>query len=194
MRRVEFFFDFGSPMAYLAYMQLPGIAVRAGAEIVYRPMLLGGVFKATGNSPPAAVPAKGRYMSRDIERFARRSGVPYAFNPHFPVNTLHLMRGAMAAEEMGQFKPYADAVYRAMWVEQKAMEDLEVTGDVLARAGLDAPLLMSLVAEARIKDKLRLATEEAVARGVFGAPTFFVGAEMFFGQDRLDFVAEALAA
>jgi 2-hydroxychromene-2-carboxylate isomerase len=192
MPSVEFFFDFGSPTAYLAYMRLPAIAAAAGAEIRYRPMLLGGVFKATGNSPPGAVPAKARWMGDDIRRHAARHKVPFAYNPSFPINTLAMMRGAVAAEELQCFKPYADAVFRAMWAEPKPMQDAAVLAAVLTEAGLDAGRIAALGETQPVKDRLRSNTEEAVARGAFGAPTFFVGETMFFGQDRLEFVAEAL--
>jgi 2-hydroxychromene-2-carboxylate isomerase len=193
MTKVEFFFDFGSPTTYLAHTQLPAIAARTGAELVYRPMLLGGVFKATGNRTPAAIPAKAVFMRDDIIRFAARYKVPFAYNPNFPINTLQLMRGAVAAGRLGSFMPYTAAVFRAMWVEQKAMENPAVIGEVLKQAGLDLARLMPLLEDQGVKDELRATTEEAVARGAFGAPTFFVGDEMYFGQDRLDFLEEALS-
>jgi 2-hydroxychromene-2-carboxylate isomerase len=193
MAKVEFFFDFGSPTTYLAYLQLPKIAARTGAEIVYRPMLLGGVFKATGNSTPAAIPAKARFMHADLTRYAARYGVPFVQNPHFPINTLHLMRGAVAAQRLGCFTPYCDAVYDAIWAKRKAMGDPKVVAEVLSEAGIDARALFALLEDQGVKDELRATTEEAVARGAFGAPTFFVDGVMFFGQDRLEFVEEALA-
>ena len=192
MRTIEFFFDYGSPTAYLAYTQLPGIARRTGAKPVYRPMLLGGVFKATGNHSPVTIPAKGVWMNADLKRFAARYGVPFAHNPHFPINTLNLMRGAVAADIEGRLVPYSDAIYRAMWVDRRNMEDPIVIGGVLREAGFDPAAMMAAIGTADVKDRLRLNTEEAVARGVFGAPTCFVGTEMFFGQDRLDFVEEEL--
>ena len=119
MGTIEFFFDYGSPASYLAYTQMPGIAQRTGATIVYRPMLLGGVFKATGNQSPVTIPAKGAWMMTDLPRFAKRYGVPYVRNPHFPINTLNLMRGAIAAEMDGRLVPYSDAIFRAIWVDQR---------------------------------------------------------------------------
>jgi 2-hydroxychromene-2-carboxylate isomerase len=191
---VEFWFDFGSPTTYLAYTQLPRIARETGAQLLYKPMLLGGVFKATGNASPVSVPAKGRWMSRDIERWAQRYGVPFVFNPHFPVNTLTLMRGATGLQmrQPEAFDRYFGAVFEAMWVTPRNLGDALELAAVLARAGLDVDAFTALVADPEVKAALVVRTEEAVARGVFGAPTCFVDGEMFFGQDRLDFVREAL--
>jgi 2-hydroxychromene-2-carboxylate isomerase len=192
---VEFFFDVGSPTSYLAWTQLPRIAAAAGARIAWRPMLLGGVFKATGNASPVAVPAKGRWMGADIARWAKRYGVPFRFNPHFPINTLTLMRGAAGLQmrRPEDFERYLTTIYEAMWKEPADLGDPAVLASTLAAGGLDADALGALVGDPEVKARLVATTEEAVARGVFGAPTFFVGDEMFFGQDRLDFVAEALA-
>jgi 2-hydroxychromene-2-carboxylate isomerase len=193
-KTVEFFFDVGSPTAYLAWTQLPRIAAEAGAELVWRPMLLGGVFKATGNASPVSVPAKGRWMGQDIEHWARRYGVPFRFNPHFPINTLTLMRGAAGLQmrEPQRLPAYLAAVFNAMWAQPVDMGDPAVVAATLAAAGFDATLFAALVADPEVKARLVSNTEEAVARGVFGAPTFFVGDQMHFGQDRLDFVREAL--
>jgi 2-hydroxychromene-2-carboxylate isomerase len=195
-RAVEYFFDVGSPTAYLAWTQLPKIAAETGATIAWRPMLLGGVFKATGNASPVTVPAKGRWMNDDIARWARRYGVPFAFNPHFPINTLTLMRGATGLQmrRPAELPRYLDVVERAMWEASKDLGDPAVLAATLAAAGFDADEFAALVADPEVKGKLIATTEEAVARGVFGAPTFFVGDAMFFGQDRLDFVREALLA
>ena len=195
-RTIEYFFDVGSPTAYLAWTQLPKIAAATGAQIAWRPMLLGGVFKATGNTPPGTVAAKGRWLSDDIDRWARRYGVPFEFNPHFPINTLTLMRGATGVQmrRPGDFLRYLDVVERAMWEAPKNLGDPAVLAETLAGAGFDASEFMALIADPEVKAKLVATTEEAVARGVFGAPTFFVGDAMFFGQDRLDFVREALLA
>ena len=149
------FFDFGSPTAYLAHTQLSAIAERSGAELVYRPMLLGGVFQATGNTTPAAIPAKGKYMGRDIARCAARYGEPYHSNPHFPVNTLNVMRGAVAAQQDGVLKSYMDAVYRAVWVDQKNTADPEVFAEVLVTAGLDAENFAERIQDPAIKDGLK---------------------------------------
>ena len=192
-KTIEFLFDFGSPTTYLAHTQLPQLAADTGAHIQYVPMLLGGVFKATGNQSPVMVPAKGRWMGEDLPRFARRYGVPYQFNPHFPINTLTLMRGAVGLQmrDPQRFMPYVNAVFRAMWVEPVNLGDPTVLASTLGAAGFEADSFMALVGDAEVKAKLIANTEAAVARGVFGAPTCFVGREMFFGQDRLDFVREA---
>lgn len=193
-RAVEFYFDVGSPAAYLAWTQLPRIVQQVGCEIEYRPFLLGGVFQATGNRSPMEVPAKGQYMQDDLQRFARRYGVPFRHNPHFPINTLTLMRGALGLQmrEPQRMVPYVDAVYRAIWVDGKNMNDPATVAAVLQQAGFDPEKLLALAQDPAVKDELKVVTQEAVARGAFGAPTFFVGDQMFWGQDRLDFVKEAL--
>jgi 2-hydroxychromene-2-carboxylate isomerase len=191
---VEFFFDVGSPATYLAWTQLPRIVRETHSEIEYRPMLLGGVFQATGNRSPMEVPAKGQYMQDDLQRFARRYGVPFRHNPHFPINTLALMRMVLGLQlrEPQRMVPFVDAVVRAMWVDGLNMNDPAVVTPVLRQAGFEPEKMLALANDPAIKDDLKAATQEAVARGVFGAPTFFVGGEMFWGQDRLDFVKEAL--
>lgn len=195
-KTVEFFFDLGSPASYLAHTQLPELCRETGATLVYRPMLLGGVFQATGNASPAMIPAKGRYMIRDLARFAERYGVPMRFNPHFPINTLTLMR-LLVAIQLHQPERFAEAarvLFQAIWVDGVNMGDPAKVAGVLAAAGFDAAALQTQIAEPQVKDTLKATTEEAVKRGVFGAPTCFVGDEMFFGQDRLDFVREALGS
>lgn len=191
---VEFFFDVGSPTTYLAWTQLPRIAADADAELICRPMLLGGVFQATGNASPANVPAKGAYMNVDIERFAKRYQVPYQHNPHFPINTLMLMRGAVGVQLRmhERLADYLRAVFDAMWVHPKNLNDPKELAATLHHAGFDPAEMMALVGDPQVKDTLRHNTDEAIRRGVFGAPTMFVGEQMFFGQDRLDFVREAL--
>jgi 2-hydroxychromene-2-carboxylate isomerase len=193
-KTVEFFFDFGSPTTYLAWTQLPAICAEKGAALVYRPMLLGGVFQATGNSSPVTVPAKGRYMLADMQRYAQRYGVPMKFNPHFPINTLTLMRGAVGLQlrDPARLPDYVAAMFRAMWIDARNLGDPTAVGQVLQEAGFDPQALLALTAEQEVKDTLKANTEEAVKRGAFGAPTMFVGDQMFFGQDRLDFVREAL--
>jgi 2-hydroxychromene-2-carboxylate isomerase len=195
-RVIEYFFDVGSPTSYLAWTRLPQIAAETGATIAWRPMLLGGVFKATGNASPVTVPAKGRWMNDDMRRWAERYGVPFRFNPHFPINTLTLMRGAAGLQlrRPQDFDRYLEVVERAIWVEQKNLGDPTVLAATLADAGIDGAALMALVSDPEVKARLIATTDEAVVRGVFGAPTFFVGEAMFFGQDRLDFVREALLA
>ena len=192
MKTIEFYFDFGSPTTYLAWTQLPAVAERQGATIEYIPFLLGAVHKATGNTSPVAVAAKGRWMMADMARFAARYGVQMRHNPHFPINTLRLMRGATALVGTDAFHPYLNAVFEAMWVHRANMNEPDVVTETLAGAGLDAGSILESAGRQEVKDRLRTATEEAVARGAFGAPTFFVGDEMFFGQDRLDFVEAAL--
>ncbi len=191
---IEFFFDVGSPTSYLAFTQLPRIAQQAGAQLVYRPMLLGGVFKATGNASPVSVPAKGRWMGQDIARWAGRWGVPFSFNPHFPINTLTLMRGAAGLQlrRPDALGGYLSAVFDAMWVAPRNLGEPAELRAMLAETGLDADDFAALVADPEVKSRLVATTDEAVARGVFGAPTCFVGGQMFFGQDRLDFVRDAL--
>ncbi|MES2265066.1 MAG: 2-hydroxychromene-2-carboxylate isomerase [Pseudomonadota bacterium] len=195
MKKVEFFFDVGSPYTYLAYHQLPKIAKARNAEIVWRPMLLGGVFQATGNSSPATVPIKGQHSMVDLERWARHFDVPFQHNPYFPINTLHLMRGAagmqMRSEE--EFQRYLAAVFSAMFEKPRNLGAPEEVAAVLEAAGVSPLLFLELVKDEQVKEKLKRDTQEAIERGVFGAPTFFVGADMFWGQDRLHFVDLALA-
>jgi 2-hydroxychromene-2-carboxylate isomerase len=192
---LEFYFDFGSPTAYLAHQRLGQLAAQYPLQVHYKPMLLGGIFKATGNASPITIPAKGHYMmGHDLPRFAKRYGVEMNPNPHFPINTLNLMRGAIAAERLGYFNAFVDAVYDAVWVQGKNMGDIEVITRVLNDRDLDAQALLALSQDPEVKAELIARTEAAVARGIFGTPTFFMGEEMYFGQDRLDFVEEALQA
>jgi 2-hydroxychromene-2-carboxylate isomerase len=195
-KTVEFFFDLGSPAAYLAFKRLPAICEGADATLHWRPMLLGGVFQATGNQSPVNIPAKGRYLFADLQRFARRHDIPFRQNPHFPINTLTLMRMATGLQlrEPQRFLPYVEAVYRAIWADGLDMNDPAVVAGVLRQAGFDPDALVALAGDAQVKQRLKDDTQEAVARGVFGAPTFFVDGEMYWGQDRLDFVKEALEA
>ncbi len=194
MKTFEYWFDFGSPASYLAWTQIKAIEAATGARAVYRPMLLGGVFQATGNQSPANIPAKGAYTFTDFDRFARRYGVPLSRNPHFPINTLLLMRGATGVQRQQpeRFMDYGEAIYRAIWVDARNLNDTAEVGAVLAAAGFDPQQLLALAGDPATKQALKDATEEAVRRGVFGAPTFFVGEQMFWGQDRIDFVKEAL--
>ena len=195
MPRLEFFFDYGSPYSYLADSRLPALVERTGAELTYRPMLLGGVFKATGNQSPAVQPceAKRAYGFLDLRRSVAHAGVPFAGNPHFPINTLLLMRTAVAARRAEVFEPFHRAVYPAFWAEGENLGEPDVVARVVEKAGLDARALLEAAGSPDVKAELRATTEEAVARGAFGAPTFFVGDEMFFGNDRLDFVERTLA-
>ena len=192
--RLEFFFDYGSPWSYIANSRVGGVAERTQADLVYRPMLLGGVFKATGNRSPAETPveSKSRYGATDLKRWAERARVPFQRNPHFPINTLPLMRLAVAAQSSGVFQPFHDEIWPAFWADARNLGDPAEVRRVLELAGLDADGLLAGAQTPEVKDTLKATTEEAVARGAFGAPTFFVGDEMFFGNDRLDFVEEAL--
>jgi len=190
---VEFFFDFGSPASYLAWTQLPRIARAADAQIIWRPMLLGGVFKATGNQSPVMIPSKGAWMLKDLARFASRYGVPMQFNPNFPINTLTLMRGAAGYQNDERFERFVQVMFEALWTQRKNLGKPEVVAEVLSAAGFAPAEFEQLVNDEAVKERLKATTEEAIKRGVFGAPTFFIGSEMHFGQDRLDFVAEALA-
>jgi 2-hydroxychromene-2-carboxylate isomerase len=194
-KTVEFFFDFGSPYTYLAYHQLPKIAARHGATIIWRPMLLGGVFQATGNKSPIEIPAKGRYSLIDLQRWAQHFGVPLQMNPHFPINTLPLMRGAVAMQLRSEveFQRYVAVIFRAMFEHPRNLNQPEEVAAVLAENGMDPTAFVDLINAPAAKEKLKENTAQAVARGVFGAPTFFVGEQMFWGQDRLDFVEQALA-
>jgi 2-hydroxychromene-2-carboxylate isomerase len=197
MRQAEFHFDFGSPNAYLAHKVLPGIEARTGVAFAYVPILLGGVFKLTNNRSPAESLAGIRnrldYEWLETDRFVRRHGLKFARNPFFPVNTLAIMRGAVAAQELGVFMAYVDAVFDHMWAEPKKMDDPAVIGAALASSGLPAAELFALAQTQPVKDRLLANTTASVERGAFGAPTFFVGDEIYFGKDRLRDVEEALA-
>jgi 2-hydroxychromene-2-carboxylate isomerase len=193
-RSVEFFFDYGSPYSYLANALLPGVAGRSGAEIVHRPMLLGGVFKATGNQSPMVEPvaAKRAYSGLMLQRSAAHHGIRFQANPHFPINTLALMRAAVAAQRDGVFDAFHAAIYPAFWVRGLDLGDPAVVAQVLSAAGLDAAKLADRATHDDVKAELRATTEEAIARGAFGAPTFFFRDQMFFGTDHLPFLERAL--
>lgn len=189
MGEIEFLYDFGSPNAYLVHRVLPGIAERHGVRVRHVPMLLGGVFKAAGNRSPLEVHArvKGKlaYEMREIERFVRRHRLRYHMNPHFPLNTLSAMRGAVHAQGTEWEGDYLDAVFNAIWVHGQKVDNAEVFADVLREAGLPASEIIEATRSAQVKARLRANTEAAVARGVFGAPTMFLGDEMFFGKHSL---------
>ncbi|WP_374472868.1 2-hydroxychromene-2-carboxylate isomerase [Phenylobacterium sp.] len=193
-KTLEFLFDFGSPASYLAYKAMPAIVERTGARIDYVPVLLGGVFKDTGNASPATIPAKGRWMNADLARWAARRGTVFNRNPHFPINTLHLMRGAAGLKDDARFAAYLQAVFEAMWADPRNLGDPAEMAPVLARAGVSPDEFLGFQSDEAVKARLKADTEAAVARGMFGAPTFFVDGELYFGQDRLDFVEEALRA
>jgi 2-hydroxychromene-2-carboxylate isomerase len=199
MARVEFHFDFGSPNAYLAHLVVPQIEQRTGAKFEYVPVLLGGVFKLTNNRSPAeslqGIKNKREYQEREMQRFLRRHAIArFAWNPFFPVNTLLIMRGAVAAEFEGVFARYVDEVFRHMWAEPKKMDDPEIVRAALEQSGLDAARLLARTQDPQVKDRLLKNTENSVARGTFGSPTFFVGEEIFFGKDRLREVEEEIRA
>lgn len=198
MKTVEFHFDFGSPNAYLSHLVIPDIARRAGAKFEYVPVLLGGVFKLTGNRSPAdtlqGIRNKPEYERLETDRFIRRHGITaFQRNPFFPVNTLVAMRGAVAAARLDCFATYVEAVFRHMWAEPKKMDDPTVYRDALLQSGLDADRIAALIQTPEIKQALLESTERSVARGTFGSPTFFIGDEMWFGKDRLRDVEEAFA-
>jgi 2-hydroxychromene-2-carboxylate isomerase len=197
-KTLELIFDFGSPNSYLSMKALPELLDRTGADLIITPCLLGGIFKATGNKAPmiqyADAPAKLAYENLEMRRFIERHGLfKFRINPHFPVNTLTIMRGAIVADDEGNLDDYVDAVNRAMWEEGLKMDDPEVIATFLSANGFDGPALLARTQEPGIKAKLVANTEAAVARGVFGIPTFFVGDDIFFGKDRLAQVEEALA-
>ena len=191
-RTLEFYYDYGSPYSYLADTQVEAIAKRAGASLLRKPMLLGGVFKATGNASPMTVELKSKWSAFDTPMWAKHYGVPFNRNPFFPVNTLALMRGATAAQIDSVFEKYHPAMFRAMWVEGRNLNDIKEVAAVLTAAGLDAQKIGNRIQDQDVKDRLKAVTDEAVVRGVFGAPTSFVDDRMFFGNDRLPFVEMAL--
>jgi 2-hydroxychromene-2-carboxylate isomerase len=190
---VEFLFDYASPFSYLANLQIEGFAKRNGAAVTDTPVLLSAGLKASGNASPVSVPAKGRYMATELRRWAARYGVAFKPNPHaFMYNTLRLMRGAVAPQANGWFAPYHRAIYRATWVEALNLGDDMVLRELLENVGVLATTLMADIERQEVKDRLRQNTDRAVKRGVFGAPTFFVGSEIFWGNDCIDIVEEAL--
>lgn len=194
-KTVEFLFDLGSPTTYLAYTQLPAICEQTDSQLIYIPILLGGVFKATGNASPATIPAKGRHMIQDLDRYARRYGVPLKFNPHFPINTLVLMRAVTGIQlhHPERFVAFIDCLFKALWVEGRNLNDPATVAAVLSGNGFDPDEVLALTADETVKATLKDNTEKAVQRGVFGVPSMFVDDQLYFGQDRLDFVLEALS-
>ena len=194
-QKVEFLFDFGSPNAYLSHETIPAIEKRTGASFEYVPILLGGIFKATNNRSPvetlAGVKNKPEFMQLETQRFIKRFNVqPYVWNPYFPVNTLNLMRGAIAAQFEGVFKKYVEAAFHHMWREPKKMDDPQVAVKALTESGLDGARLLTRAQDADVKANLIENTQKAVERGAFGSPTFFVGNEIFFGKEQLREVEE----
>ena len=199
MPEVRFLFDFGSPNAYLSHRVIPSIEARTGAKFTYEPVLLGGVFKATGNRSPmeafGAIKGKLAYEALETRRFVARHGLTkYAANPNFPVNTLTIMRGAVAAQTLGVFEAYVEAMFVAMWERGLKMDDPAIITQGLSDAQLPATELLALTQDPSVKETLVANTAAAVEQGVFGSPTFFVGDDMYFGKDRLRDVEEAIAA
>ncbi|MDN5938123.1 MAG: 2-hydroxychromene-2-carboxylate isomerase [Salinisphaera sp.] len=195
-KSVDFYYDYASPTAYLAWTQLARICNEKGATLNYKPFLLGGVFKATGNQSPVAIPAKAKYMFADLSRWATHWGVPLQFNPHFPINSMTLMRAAAGVQLrlLQRLEEFNRAVFHAMWVDAQDLSQPEVVAAVLDAAGFDAAAIAALAGEGEVKAALRATTEEAIAQGAFGAPTFIVDKELYWGQDRLFMVEQALAA
>jgi 2-hydroxychromene-2-carboxylate isomerase len=196
---VEFHFDFGSPNAYLAHKVIPAIEQRTGASFTYVPVLLGGVFKATGNRSPAEAFAgirnKPEYERLEMMRFVKRHKLDrFRLNPHFPVITLQVMRGAIAAQLDGALAPYVEVVYRAMWEDGKKMDDPAVIRAVLDGGGIDGARIMERIQASEVKEGLIRNTEASVARGTFGSPTFYVGSEIFYGKDRLRDVEDEIVS
>ena len=196
VRELEFFFDVGSPYSYLAATRMGGVAERTGAAVRWRPFLLGAVFKETGNEPPARLPAKAKWMLADLHRWAARWGVDFKFPSQFPRNTLKPQRAlvVVAQREPDQLPDFALALFRGYWVEDRDVSDPEVISAIASAAGLDGEAIVAATAEQSTKDTLKSWTAEAVARGAFGAPTFFVGDEMHWGNDRLELVEASLGA
>jgi 2-hydroxychromene-2-carboxylate isomerase len=199
MPKVLFYFDFGSPNAYLSHKVIPAIEARTGATFDYVPILLGGLFKLTGNQSPmvafAGIKNKLAYENLETQRFVRRHGLTqFRFNPNFPVNTLKIMRGAVAAQREGLLAPYVEAVFHHMWEEPKKMDDPAVIAAALTESGLPAERLLALTEEPEVKQGLLDNTEAAFEAGAFGSPTFLVGEEIYFGKDRLRDVEEAISA
>ncbi len=196
-KTLEFIFDFASPNAYLVHKVLPGLIERTGAKLVYTPCLLGGIFKSTNNQAPmvanANIPKKAAYDMLEFRRFIARHGLnEFKMNPHFPVNTVALMRGAVAAEELGELPQYIEAGLHHMWEDPKPMGDPAIVAEAMTSSSLDGNKLMEMTQEQRIKDRLFENTNHAVERGAFGIPTYFIGEDMYFGKERLGQVEEAL--
>ena len=192
----EFLFDFGGPNSYLAHKVLPEFCAGHGAEAIYVPVLLGGLFKITNNQAPliryAETPAKRSYEMLEFNRFVKAHKIPFTMNAHFPINSLHLMRGAVAAKHLGCFMPYVEAVMAAMWEKGANMGDADIVRATLDEAGLDSAAILQKADDAEVKAELVANTEKAAERGAFGVPTFFVGDEIFWGKERLSQVADAL--
>ncbi|MEM7799008.1 MAG: 2-hydroxychromene-2-carboxylate isomerase [Chloroflexota bacterium] len=191
-KEFEFYYDYVSPTSYLAWTQLPALVQRTGASVLYKPALLGGIFKSTGNRAPISVPAKGVWLANDMARFATRYGVTFNMHPNFPFSSVYLMRGAIKALQMGVIEDFNTVMFNGIWVDNADMTDPSALGKMLNKAGIDSQAIMASMQDPEIKQALFDRTEEAVAKGLFGMPTFLVGGELHWGQDRIDFVEEAL--
>lgn len=194
---VQFLFDFGSPNAYLCHKVIPAIELRTGVKFEYVPILLGGLFKLANNRSPmeafAGIANKQAYDKLEMKRFVAKHKLDrFRFNPFFPINTLQLMRGAVAAQQLGNFKPYVNAMYQAMWEQGRNMYEPTEIIDVLQTAGIDSGALLEAAQLSEVKSALLANTQSAFERGAFGSPTFFVGSEIFFGKDRLRDVEEEI--
>ena len=188
-KKLEFFYDYVSPYSYLADSQVGKIG---GSNLVYRPMFLGAVMQATGNKPPGSLEVKAKYLRKDIIRWVSHYGIVYKWNPNFPQNTLKALRLAVVAQRDGVFDKVHSALFAAMFVHEADLNDDKVLADIMNAAGMDESGTFARIADQSIKDELKANTDEAIRRGAFGAPTFFVGEEIFFGNDRFDFIKEAL--
>ena len=188
--KIEFFYDYISVYSYLADSQLANID---GAEIIYRPMFLGGVMEATGNRPPATIKPKGKYLIDDIGRWVRRYAIAFNMNPVFPQNTISALRVALVALHRGEFQAIHESLFKAIWTEKMDISDKATLASLVERAGSSGAAYMEEIGRDTIKDELKKNTKEAIRRGAFGAPTFFVGEQMFFGNDRFEFIAEAIS-
>lgn len=194
VKRVEFFFDIVSPASYLAWTQIPMIAEETGAEIDYRPFFVPGLFKEAGNASPITVPAKGRWALNDFTLWAKKYGVPFAMNSRFPNSSVYAMRGLLAFQDTKYLIPLGEGFYQAMWVNNEDINDPEVVSKIAQNADLDPHDYQQAVADPKNKEALFQISKDLKDRGAFGAPTFFVGDQMFWGQDRLEFVKDALQA
>jgi 2-hydroxychromene-2-carboxylate isomerase len=192
MAQVEFFYDFSSPYSYLASTQMEGLEKRTGAAVIWRPFALGFVFKETGNAMTASIPAKGKYMIADLKRWAEFYGIPLQWPSVFPLKSTPALRAALAAEELGKLRELSRAFFHTYWVENQDPTQPEKIKELAGKLGLPAEKILARAEEQEIKDKLRANTAEAIQRGAFGAPTFFVGEEMFWGNDRIEMLERYL--
>jgi 2-hydroxychromene-2-carboxylate isomerase len=192
MATIEFFYDYASPFSYFADKQIRKVAERTGSELVYRPAVLGVLIVESNNTPPPAVPAKGSYYQVDMRRWSKRLDMPFKINPAFPVRSINLMRAALIAQDLDCFEAFHEAMWKAMWQDEKDLSQPEIIAAVCNEAGLDGEKIVAGTQDPAVKARLKENCDEAIARGAFGMPTFFVGDAMFFGNDRVDFVEEAI--